>query len=584
MPAGTRAIDIPIGDGQVISSRVDVAWQEHAETTPPLQISLARVPLDVPVTISEAPVALPGDWTSSITTRKLRLIGERMLRSDLLIKRRFLGGKTIDVIVPYESQKRADRLTIIHDFNDQTELPVTLCDLVRPLLLSKPDDSHLYPYQKIGVKWLVNSDARLLADDMGLGKTLQAITAIRGLVWSGEVNAVLVLAPKSLVINWLGEFARWAPELVCAAVDAVSRDSRVIWRSAASRVHVVVTHYEEIRAASAHLDGILFDLIVADEAHRLRNSSAQVTAAVRRLGRTRMWALTGTPIERDTEDLATIMSLLDPKRFSIRDGSRIPEMLRARVKEHLLRRRKNDVLKDLPPVTETVEYVEMLPSQQAAYESALAGETSDGRKLEGALAVFNELRQICDYDPLTRESAKADRVIELILSIEALGEKVIVFSYLLEPLRIIQERLGEKDFGGKVEVLEGGMSSEERANAVARFRHNSNVMVLLGSSRVAGEGLTLTEANHVIFFNQWWNPSSNNQAKDRVNRIGQKRPVNVHILVCIRTVEEYLQKILKEKSELFTEVIEKLSYSNEIDDGRERDVLNTIQKHFRGTN
>ena len=181
------------------------------------------------------------------------------------------------------------------------------------------------------------------------------------------------------------------------------------------------------------------------------------------------------------------------------------------------------------------------------------------------MSLFNELRAICDVDPSTGESSKLDRVVELLGDIESAGEKAVVFSYVLEPLRTLVKRLSSNGAEIGYVTLTGDLSLEERNAAIERFKTDQGCTALLASTRVASEGLTLTEANHVIFINRWWNPSANAQARDRVVRIGQERTVRVKTFICQDTVEDRLEAMLDTKKLTFNQLVEALATTTQKD-------------------
>ena len=432
---------------------------------------------------------------------------------------------------------------------------------VLPLLLPPGVKDDLYPFQRSGVAWLLRTPKAILADDMGLGKTIQVIAAVRRLYRYGRIESCLVVAPRTLLTNWLAETDRWAPELIAQRLDFTNRTfTPARWRGAVARAHVLLASYEDLRGLWDDLEGQPPDLIVADEAHRLRKAESLTYGSMREIAAPRFWALSGTPVERDAQDLACLLSLLEPRRFAIDDHRHGIDALRARVRPYLLRRTKDLVLPELPEVTEHIESVELHSSQRLAYARELS---SVGRRFEdGYLALFNKLRSICDLDPGTGESSKLDRVEELIESASADGDKTVVFSYMLEPLRQLHTRLAARR-GSIAALLTGGQSLDERRRSVDRFKMQPDCWALLASTRVASEGLTLTEANRVVFINRWWNPSTNSQAVDRVVRIGQRKPVSVHYLTCVNTVEDRLQPMLDRKETTFEQLIEALRHRPE---------------------
>ena len=392
---------------------------------------------------------------------------------------------------------------------------------------------------------------------MGLGKTIQAISALRLLFNTGTVQSALVDCPKSLLPNWEDELSRWAPELgrVRFVPKASIRDQA--WRILSTACHVVLTHYEQMRNPPDSITGRGVDIVIADEAHGIRNIGSQVARGVGNIRTSKFWALTGTPVERDSEDLATILSILEPGMFSVSDKRLHPISLRAQARPYLLRRLKREVLDELPTVWESKQTLELLPGQREFYERSLRHFTRGANT--NILRSINELRSICDFDERTNESAKLDRIVQIIEDVATAGEKAIVFSYLMKPLDILQTRVERQIGKGSVLNLSGSMSSQEREVSIGLFRKSNNVRALLCSLRVAGEGLTLTEANHVIFVNEWWNLSSNAQARDRVVRIGQKKGVRIYKFKCKGTIEEDLEEILNRKSVDMAQLIDHLS-------------------------
>jgi SNF2 family DNA or RNA helicase len=214
------------------------------------------------------------------------------------------------------------------------------------------------------------------------------------------------------------------------------------------------------------------------------------------------------------------------------------------------------VLTDLPSVIEISEVVDLTDAQRATYEHALR-RTRKQAWNNDFLGLFNELRSICDMDPVTGSSSKLDRIVDLLEEVQANGEKAVVFSFLRAPLKELARRLSEDARIGCA-VVTGELSISERESELLRFRTDVNCRVLLGSSRIAGEGLTLTNANHVMFINRWWNPTANDQARDRVVRIGQERVVEAWNFATRGTVEYSIEKILIDKKATFASLIESL--------------------------
>ena len=476
--------------------------------------------------------------------RRLRLATLRLCELDIAIELNLRKGRIV--------KRKISRDPIIFDG------PHKASEQILPLLLPIRFTDSLYRYQRQGVAWLLRNNRAILGDDMGLGKTAQALASARRLIRSGRVAWVLIIAPRTLIANWVAEAAFWAPELTTATAIPSKNEREVKWARLTRRAHFLVTTYEQIRTPTKALLRNPPDLIVADEAHRLRNLESLATQGISRIKAKRLWALSGTPLERDAADLAVILSLLDPTKFSVEDKNLPTSSLRAQLRPFLLRRRKTDQLKELPQVIEENEILDLSAEQKDAYVAAIR-EYKPMTTAAGYLPLFNRLRMLCDVEPRSGASTKLDRTVELIDEITILNEKVVVFSYMLEPLNWLQRRLREVKSSVIVSKLTGEMTLEERAIALEEFISNSACKVLLASTRIASEGLTLTVANNVIFINQWWNPSSNAQARDRVVRIGQTRTVRIKSFTCKGTVEDRLQTILEEKSLSFNELVDVLS-------------------------
>ena len=437
--------------------------------------------------------------------------------------------------------------------------PYRASEQILPLLLpSDVVDDHLYNYQREGVEWLLRQNRAILGDDMGLGKTAQAIAATRRLIRNGAASWALIVAPRTLLANWCAEINAWAPELTTEIVTSLKSDQELRWAKLIKRAHILVTSYEQIRSPAEVLIRNPPDLIIADEAHRLRKSKSLATRGLRRIKSDRFWALTGTPLERNSEDLVVLLSMLDSSKFSFDDRLLSTTALRAVIRPYFLRRRKADLLKELPEVIEHDELLELNKEQKDEYVSAIQKHHKNS-ETGNFLSLFNQLLMLCDVEPKTGSSAKLDRVMELITDITDMEEKVVIFSYKLKPIELLQDRLRQANIAMSFSMLTGQMTLQEREHSLSEFKLNPKCGILLASTRVASEGLTLTVANHVIFINQWWNPSSNSQAKDRVIRIGQSKTVTVKSFICRNTIEDRLQQILQKKSLTFDELVDALS-------------------------
>ena len=444
-------------------------------------------------------------------------------------------------------------------------------ELIAPLLFPSTARVALRPFQEVGVKWLVERRVGILADDMGLGKTAQALRAIAELIEQGAIRCALVVCPKSLVANWEVECERWAPGLTVVRLAPSKDVSDAVWSAVLGRSHIIVTSYEQLRPLPRSLVSRRIELIVADEAHRLRRSQAKLVMAFRQINAERIWALTGTPIERDASDLVTLLSLLEPGRFSARSAVAESIGLRSLARPFLLRRLKKDVLQELPAVIDKKEIVDLTSRQYRAYASVCSRHIGGGDN--DILKRLTLMRSICDADPATGASVKLDRVVEILESVRAVNEKAVVFSYLLQPLSVLAQRLARACPTMRTVSLTGQLSVAEREQVLHEFKSDEGIVALLCSSRVGGEGLTLTEANHVIFVNEWWNPSTNVQSRDRVVRIGQQRVVHVHRFRCRKTIEEVLDDILNRKTETFASIVDALASGNDLTTSQSKELF-----------
>jgi SNF2 family DNA or RNA helicase len=406
-----------------------------------------------------------------------------------------------------------------------------------------------FPFQFDGMAFLVPRHAAVLADEMGLGKSMQAISSIRLLVRSGEVRRVLVACPKGLVSNWARELADWAPELVVAVVEGDPARRR--WQWSLDDVPVKLANYEVLvrdRDLVAEL-GLAFDLVVLDEAQRIKNKSSQTNHAVTSLDRRRSWALTGTPVENSADDLVGIFEFVSPGEISER---MTPRAMGAAVADHILRRTKDKVLTEMPPRLNRDAQIELGPEQRETYRKAeeegvlrLAGMGREAT-IQHVFELILRLKQICNFDTATGDSAKLERLSAELEEVQASGRKALVFSQWVETLGRLRHKLGRF---GAIEY-HGGMSTTARDAAIQRFRQDPAHSVLLLSYGAGAVGLNLQFSQYVFLFDRWWNPAVEDQAINRAHRIGAAGAVTVTRFLSVGTIEERIDAVLRQKRDL----------------------------------
>jgi SNF2 family DNA or RNA helicase len=406
-----------------------------------------------------------------------------------------------------------------------------------------------FPFQLDGMAFLVPRHGAVLADEMGLGKSMQAISSIRLLVRSGEARKVLVVCPKGLVSNWTRELADWAPEILVAVIEGDPQRRR--WQWTLADVPVKVANYEVLvrdRDLVAEL-GLSFDLVVLDEAQRIKNRSSQTSEAVRSVSRRRSWALTGTPVENSADDLVGIFEFVAPGHINDRMA---PKAMGAAVADHVLRRTKDKVLKDMPPRLNRDERIELTAEQRETYRraedegvlrlSALGEEAT----IQNVFELVLRLKQICNFDTFTGQSAKLDCLEADLEEIHASGKKALVFSQWVETLG----RLGDKLARFGALEYHGGMSTAARDECIRRFRHEKKHSVLLLSYGAGAVGLNLQFSQYVFLYDRWWNPAVEDQAINRAHRIGAAGAVTVTRFLAANTIEERIDEVLRRKRDL----------------------------------
>jgi SNF2 family DNA or RNA helicase len=412
-----------------------------------------------------------------------------------------------------------------------------------------------FPYQLEGIAFLMPRHAALLADEMGLGKTIQAILSLRLMFQSGLLTRALVVAPKPLVFNWGRELKSWAPDLPFEVVTGDNAERRMSWL--VSNCPLKLVNYEIVTRDAAIIaeEAVRFDVVILDEAQRIKNKDSKTAQVVRSIRRERSWALTGTPIENRPEDLVNLFEFIDPGRIPPDTPAR---SLPRYTSDCILRRRKEDVLTDMPPKIVRDTALELTPAQRESYVMAETegivrlNQMGDTITVQHVFELVMRLKQICNFDPATGDSAKLEQMLVDLTEVIESDRKAIVFSQWVDPLEKLAKELahlGVVQFHGKIPTW-------QRPGILDRFKNDPDNHVILMSYGTGSVGLNLQFTNYVFLFDRWWNPAVEDQAINRAHRIGQKEPVIVTRFVTQNTIENRIAEVLENKRRLFNEVLE----------------------------
>jgi superfamily II DNA or RNA helicase len=489
---------------------------------------------------------------------------------------------------------------------------------IDPLAPPEAFSGELRPYQQRGYAWLAWLRrwglGACLADDMGLGKTIQALALFQHARDRGLDRPILLVCPLSLIANWRHESSRFTPRLTMLTHYGSDRAfGRVLLQEAAQH-DIVITSYTLLCRDFATLNHVHWSMVVLDEAQNIKNPATLQSRAARALTADFRLALTGTPLENQVGDLWALMDFLNPgllgtraqfnHRFHrpIRTGvdSGARTVLRQITAPFILRRLKRDpeVIADLPDRVENKVFCSLTPEQAALYASELhrleAGlGTAVGRVRRGfVLATLTRLKQICNH-PLhylrgvageageapahpqndAHRSGKLTRLNALVEEVIANGESALIFTQYAVMGTLLQEHLRER-IGCEIPFLHGGVGRDARTTMIDRFQQGSGPPLFILSLKAGGTGLNLTRANHVFHYDRWWNPAVENQATDRVHRIGQTRHVFVHKFICSGTLEARIDALIESKLALADDLVGSgEAWLSELSNDKLREVL-----------
>ncbi len=447
---------------------------------------------------------------------------------------------------------------------------------IKKYKIPEPVNSILRNYQKEGVWWLLflrdYSLNGILADEMGLGKTIQALTL---LMFEKDNRPNLIIVPTSLIYNWENEIKKFSYNFKYLIYYGKNREK---FLQDIKNYEIVITTYNIVRIDIEKLKTLEFNYIILDESQYIKNPTSIISRYLVKLKANHKLALTGTPLENNLNELWSQFNFLSPgllgdlkeflKKYSNKENL---DKLKRKLRPLILRRKKEEVLDELPPKVEIYHYYEMNEEQKKFYDAVrifyleriFKQIASNGINksynliLEGLL----RLRQICchpilakfEYENLKKiKSEKFENFKKLILNLVEKDRKVLVYSQFVEMLKIIRNWLKNQNI--KFEYLDG--SSQNRYEIVKRFQNDETIKVFLLSIKAGGVGLNLTSADNVILYDPWWNPAVEAQAIDRTHRIGQNNKVFVYKLIIKDSIEDRVLQLQKHKKELFDNLLE----------------------------
>ena len=444
-------------------------------------------------------------------------------------------------------------------------------DLTHPEEFALPTlkvEATLRDYQETGVKWMSMLHhygfGGILADDMGLGKTLQTIAFLSSQL-KKETN-VLILAPSSLIYNWLDEFAKFAPEMDVAVIYGLKpvRDNLI-----AEGHQVMITSYASFRQDVEGYSQLNFDYLFLDEAQVMKNAQTKIAHHLRNFEVKNTFALSGTPIENNLGELWSIFQIVLPGLLpSKKNFLKLPAETVARfIKPFVMRRKKEDVLQELPELIEVSYRNELADSQKAIYLAQLkqmqervltsTDEELNRSKME-ILSGLMRLRQICDtpalfMDDYHGESGKLESLLELLEQIQTGSHRMLIFSQFRGMLDIIEKEL--KKMKMETFKITGSTPAKDRQEMTNSFNNGEGDAFLI-SLKAGGVGLNLTGADTVILVDLWWHPAVESQAIGRAHRMGQERNVEVYRLITRGTIEEKIQELQESKRHLVSTILD----------------------------
>ncbi len=481
----------------------------------------------------------------------------------------------------YEEVEFFDAVT-----NEEKQMMEVLSSLhgvhMAPLPILKGLKSKLRPYQEIGVRWLwflyTYGLSGFLCDEMGLGKTHQAmalLAAVMNAKKKTERKKFLVVCPTSVIYHWQDLLAKFLPKAKVHLYHGPFRKPKKL----KLKFDIILTTYGILRSDKDLFNKMEFEVSIFDEMQVAKNRKSQIHGTLMQTKSDMKLALTGTPLENYLTELKALFDIVlpgfMPSSQEFKDEYVLPiekggdkerqKALQALIHPFILRRKKQEVLDDLPEKIEEIVYVDLSDEQKRLYDEIAVSskkilDEEGGQFYMHIFALLNHLKQVCDHPALhlkdvknyaEYQSGKWDFFVEIIEEARQSKQKVVVFSQFLEMLDIIENYLTENQI--QFAAIRG--STRDRREQMKKFQEDPSCEVFVGSLQAAGVGIDLTAASVVVHYDRWWNPAKENQATDRVHRIGQSRGVSVFKLVSKNTIEEHIHELIERKKDLIENVV-----------------------------
>ena len=461
----------------------------------------------------------------------------------------------------------------------------------------------LRPYQKIGYSWLIQNTrykfGSILADDMGLGKTIQVLSTILFLKENNrlEDESTLIIVPPTLISNWENEIKKFTPELTYYIYHGSNRTYPL------EEYDIMLTSYGVVRLDLDMFLDKTWRICVIDEAQNIKNPNTEQTNAIKSIRAESKIALTGTPIENRLMDYWSIFDFTNKGYLSTKDDfkrnyvmpiEKLEDVdtlnnLKTIAKPFVLRRLKSDedIKKELPEKFVNDIYATLSKKQVRLYNAILEEiffdiENSKGIQRKGIiLKILTALKQTCNHPaqfldikkPTIKESGKMELLVDILQNILDMDEKVIIFTQYVEMGKLIQQLISKK-FKTEVLFLHGSQTLKEKSEIINKFQEEEEYKIFVATLKTGGTGLNLTAASNVIHYDLWWNPAVEEQATDRVHRIGQDKDVMVYRFITKGTLEEAIDAISKRKTDLSEKAISNdETFITEMSDEELRNVL-----------